>query len=197
MRGAAGVSGPRKGDGRARVECVAMAAWHRIARARVFAHLFDEDADELRLKDVSEGDPVQKTQEGVERFQQQARLCGVGQHEHAQLEHERKLAAELVLQVLDLLRDHLFSGKVKDFLAVVGTAGAGRGSHKHTTPGRQRQPQRCRRLTAPRRAGPHLNSCRMRMLFSHSSSLVLLEPTKSPMNDGQLCGQSCFRICFR
>ena len=33
------------------------------------------------------------------------------------------------------------------------------------------------------------------MLFSHSSSFVLLEPTRSLMNEGQLCGQSCFRIC--
>jgi hypothetical protein len=32
-------------------------------------------------------------------------------------------------------------------------------------------------------------------LFSHKSSLVLLDPTRSLMKVGHLAGQSCFRIC--
>lgn len=42
-----------------------------------------------------------------------------------------------------------------------------------------------------------LSKHRIFMLFSHSSSPVLLEPTRSEMNVGQLAGHSCLRTVIR
>mmetsp|Transcript_27650 Transcript_27650/g.70460 ORF Transcript_27650/g.70460 Transcript_27650/m.70460 type:complete len:1163 (-) Transcript_27650:210-3698(-) len=87
-----------------------------VAEGGLRQELVDERLDELSFKDVPERDPVEKLEQSLERADEQRGLRRVGHDVLAELEDERKVGVERLLQLLRLRRRHLVAREVEDLL---------------------------------------------------------------------------------
>ncbi len=89
---------------------------HVVAEGGLRQELVDERLDEARLEDVPERDPIEELEERLEGADEEGRLGRVGHDELAQLEDQREVVVERLLQLLRLRRGHLVAREVEDLL---------------------------------------------------------------------------------
>lgn len=82
----------------------------------VLTHAGQEKIDYPGLKDIAQWNPVEETQESLQRCFDEGGFIGLFKNFRAQLEDFRELATHLILQIPNFGLGHLLSRKVKDLL---------------------------------------------------------------------------------